>query len=363
LIKQSKGEYTIIDRINKGERMINDFFAADWWKQIYLNNQLENYGKAMLAFLGYLILFSVIQKLLLKRFAIIAERTPSSIDDVVLRTIETLKPPFYTFLAFYLAVDFVTIGEVLKKIIYTILIAWIVYQVILVVEVMIDFVIARRISGGKEKEAKLIKDILRKVSKAIIWVFGVLFILSNLGINVNSLIAGLGIGGIAIALALQNILRDLFSSFAIYFDKPFVIGDYIAVGEDEGFVKEIGIKTTRIKATQGEEIVISNQELTSTKIRNFSRLTERRVIYCFKIDSGTSEKKLGEMTRIAKKIFEKVDLARFEYLHLINFNKESYDYELSYLIQSDKYQKFLEIRESVLQGLVSQLKESSIKIV
>lgn len=343
--------------------MFEEFIGADWWQDSLWSNPWENYGKVAFAFFAYLVLFSIIQRMLLKRFHKIVEKTPSTVDDVIIKTVETLRPPFYTFLAFYLATDYMILSALYQKTIYTLLIAWIVYQIILVTEVLLDYIIAKRVTSGKEKDVRLIKDILRKLSKAVLWTFGLLFILSNLGININSLIAGLGIGGIAIALALQSILRDLFSSFAIYFDKPFVIGDYIAVGEYEGFVQEIGVKTTRIKSTQGEEIIVSNQELTSAKIKNFSKLTQRRVAFNFKVDSKTSDKNISNMPASIKKMFDKIELARFEYLYLTNFNGEAYDYELAYLVESDKYQKFLKIRENVLQNLSDILKKEGVKIL
>ena len=113
------------------------------------------------------------------------------------------------------------------------------------------------------------------LARVILWALGILFVLSNLGIEVTSLLAGLGIGGIAIAFALQGILSDLFSSFSLYFDKPFRIGDYVVIGQHSGTVEKIGIKTTRIRTLQGEELVVSNNELTTTRVQNFKKMQER----------------------------------------------------------------------------------------
>src|SRR5690606_7566414 len=118
-------------------------------------------------------------------------------------------------------------------------------------------------------------------ARAIVWILGFLFLLSNLGINITSLVAGLGVGGIIVGFALQAILQDLFSSFSIHFDKPFEEGDFIIVGTEMGTVEKIGIKSTRLRALQGEQITVSNTDLMSSRIMNYRRMDERRVAFTF----------------------------------------------------------------------------------
>ena len=185
------------------------------------------------------------------------------------------------------------------------------------------------------------------IAKFALWVIAILLLLSNLGINITSLVAGLGIGGIAIAFALQNILTDLFSSFAIYFDKPFVVGDFITVGDYVGVVERIGIKTTRLRALQGEELVVSNRELTSTRIQNFHSMKSRRIQMQFGI---TYETPYNTVADLPKKIHEKLDPMkgiRVDRIHFAGFGDSSLDFILVYYIDSNDYTQYMDRQQEL----------------
>jgi len=172
-------------------------------------------------------------------------------------------------------------------------------------------------------------------------------VLSNLGVNITSLVAGLGIGGLAIALALQSVLSDLFSSFSIYFDKPFQVGDYIIVGKHSGTVEKIGIKSTRIRASQGEEIVISNQELTSARVQNFKKLKERRNTTSIGVTYETSTDKLKKIPDIIKYIIEEEKNARFDRVYFTTFADSALVFDLVYYVKSDAYSVYLETQQNI----------------
>ena len=172
-------------------------------------------------------------------------------------------------------------------------------------------------------------------------------VLSNLGYNVTTLVAGLGIGGLAIAFALQKVLEDIFSSVSIYFDKPFEIGDFIIVGEQMGVVKKIGIKSTRIQALQGEEIVISNRELTSVRIQNFKRMEKRRVAFSFGVLYSTSNAKLKKAIEMVKKIVEKAEHADLDRVHFKAFGSSSLDFEVVYYLKSRDYNVYMDTQQEI----------------
>ena len=144
-------------------------------------------------------------------------------------------------------------------------------------------------------------------------------LLSNLGVNVTSIVASLGIGGIAVALAAQNILSDIFSSFSIYFDRPFEIGDYIQLGTDTGTVEKIGSKTTRIRTMQGEELIVSNQELTTARVQNFKRMEERRVAVKLGVEYGTVLEKLEKIPSYLEDIVKAQENVRFDRCFFIEY--------------------------------------------
>jgi small-conductance mechanosensitive channel len=198
------------------------------------------------------------------------------------------------------------------------------------------------------------------VVKVCLWSFGLLFILSNLGVNITSLIAGLGSGGIAVALAMQNILGDLFSYFAIYFDKPFVKGDFIIIGPQLGVVDKIGIKTTRIRALQGEEIIISNSELTSSRIQNFKKMEERRVVFSFRVFYKTPLEKLEKIPQYVRDIVSAQEQVRFDRAHLAAFGESAYVFEIVYYVQSGDYNEYMDIHQNIHFQIIAVFERENI---
>ena len=228
-------------------------------------------------------------------------------------------------------------------------------------QIFINYILKNRLDEN-ESEAKSAMSAINIIVKIVLWSVGILLILSNLGINVTSLLAGLGIGGVAVALAIQNILSDLFSSFAIHFDKPFVIGDFIVVGDKMGTVKKIGIKTTRIQALQGEEIVISNQELTSSQIQNFKKMQERRVVFTFGVTYGTSNEKLKSIPEIIKKIINELSEVRLDRVHFKEFGDSALLFEIAFYVDTGDYNKYMDIRQEINLKINKQFSENMIEM-
>ncbi|MBL7142015.1 mechanosensitive ion channel family protein [Patescibacteria group bacterium] len=327
-----------------------------------VGNTLKDFLLAIIAFGVFLGLFKWFQRFVLKRLKRIAKRTKTDIDDALIQIVQSLKPPFYSFLAFYLALQFLTISGFLKKAINLILIVWVVYQAIIAVQIFIDYLVKKGLGKEKEKGTKTAISLIGKISKGVLWVIGVLLILSNLGVNVTSLIAGLGIGGVAVALALQNVLSDLFSSFAIYFDKPFVPGDFIIVGKHKGVVEKIGIKTTRIRALQGEEIVFSNQELTSARIQNFKKMKERRATFSFGVTYETPTSKLKKIPKIVKEIIESVESTRFDRVHFTEFGDSALLFEVIYYLKTPDYLKYRDAHQEILFKIKNTFEKQEISM-
>ncbi|MBI4232420.1 mechanosensitive ion channel family protein [Candidatus Peregrinibacteria bacterium] len=183
--------------------------------------------------------------------------------------------------------------------------------------------------------------------KIVIWSVGGLLIFSNLGFDVTSLVTSLGIGGIAVALAVQNILGDIFSSFSLYFDKPFQVGDFIIAGEHSGRVKKIGLKSTRLETLQGEELVISNKELTTSRVQNFKKLKRRRVALNFGLIYETPVKKLRKVNDIVKEIIEGLDVVEFGRSHFSQFAAASLNFEVIYFVNSQEYEVYMDRQQEI----------------
>lgn len=327
----------------------------------YLGNSVEVYIEALILFVGFALVFALVQWVILLRLQAFAEKTKTDIDDVLVKMVKSFKPPFYFFLAFYIATLGLEVESIFRQVVNGILLVWVAYQIVSALSVFVDYLLEKRAAKGDKKDTKNAYGFLGNIVKGALWVVALLMVLSNLGVDVTSLIAGLGIGGIAIAFALQNILADLFSSFAIYFDKPFEVGDMIVVGEFRGTVEKIGIKSTRIRSLQGEEIVIANQDLMSARLQNFRKLTERRVVFGFGILYETPTEKTEKIPEMVKAIVEAQENARFDRTHFKSFGDSALDFEVVYYVPSDEYKVYMDTQEAINLGLMRKFEEEGIE--
>ncbi len=329
-------------------KTIQEIMGLSFFQSKILGNTLGDFILFVAGFLVFLILLKFIQWIVLSRVKKFAEKTKTDIDDTLIEIIKTAKPPFYSFLAFYFAFTlFLSFGGVVNKTINVILIVWVVYLAVKAAQILVDYITDKYIHKETDEGTRAAVILINKVARITLWVVALLVVLSSFGMNVNTVVAGLGIGGIAIAFALQKILGDVFSSFAIYFDKPFLIGDFIVVGEHRGTVMRIGIKTTRIKSLDGEEIVISNEELTSARIQNYKRMKDRRVVFGFGVVYATPNEQLREIPRIIKDIIEPIDGARFDRAHFVKFDDSSLTFEVVYYVESSDYGEYMNIQQEV----------------
>jgi small-conductance mechanosensitive channel len=185
------------------------------------------------------------------------------------------------------------------------------------------------------------------IVKVIIWGAGITFLLDNLGFKISAVIAGLGIGGIAVALAAQTILGDLFSYFVIFFDRPFEVGDFIIVGDYMGSIEYIGIKTTRVRSLGGEQLVFSNTDLTNSRIRNYKRMEKRRVLFSLGVVYQTSTEQIKEVPGIIKQAIENVDGTIFDRAHFSSYGDFSLNFEIVYYVLSGDYNKYMDIQQEI----------------
>jgi small-conductance mechanosensitive channel len=234
-------------------------------------------------------------------------------------------------------------------------------QVALWSSVGIDYWMARQQRRrGQDPTAAALMSVLRFAAKLVLWSVILLLALDNLGVDVTTLVAGLGIGGVAVALALQNVLGDLLASLAIAFDKPFVIGDSIAVDDLAGTVESIGLKTTRLRSVSGEQLVLANGELLKSRIRNWTRMTERRVVLAFGVVYETPAGAVERIPEIVRRLVEGQDLTRFGRAHFKAFGTSSLDFEAVYWILSPDYKQFMDRQQAINLGLLRAFEEEGI---
>lgn len=204
-------------------------------------------------------------------------------------------------------------------------------------------------------------DIVGFLMRVAVWATVFLLTLDNLGVNITALLAGLGVGGIAVALAAQNIISDLFASLSIVLDKPFVLGDFLTIGDLSGHVEKVGLKTTRVRSLSGEQLVFSNNDLLNSRIRNYGRMSERRVPFTIGVVYQTPLEKLRQIPAIIKEIIDIQESARFDRAHFQKFGSFSLDFEIIYWVESADYALYMKIQQAVNLEIFRRFAEEGIE--
>lgn len=331
----------------------------------FFGNTIESYSVALGVFIGLVIVFRLLQWSILRRLEVLAQKTKTDLDDTFIEVVRSIKPVFYYILALYFGLQSLVFPVLIEKIIDGVVFIAIAYQAVTALHILIDYSFQKK-AEREGKEAQKAYRFLSNFIKWGLWIVAILAVISNLGVNITSLVAGLGIGGLAVALAIQNILSDLFSSFAIYFDKPFEVGDFVVVGEHSGTVEKIGIKTTRLRALQGEEIVISNQELTSARIQNLKKMDERRAAFVFGILYETPIEKVKAVPDMIREIFsglgnELGELSvRLDRVHFKTLADSALTFEVIFYIPTREYTDYLDVQQELNLKLMERFEKEKI---
>jgi small-conductance mechanosensitive channel len=185
--------------------------------------------------------------------------------------------------------------------------------------------------------------------------------LENLGINITALLAGLGVGGVAVALALQNVLGDLFASLSIALDKPFVIGDSLMIDSFIGKVEHIGIKTTRLRSESGEQIILSNADILKSRVRNFGRLPQQRILATIRLGFDTPTDTLKALPQLLENVVREHPQARFERCHLKTLGESAFQFELSYFVQQPATNPMLDLQQAVNFRIIDELRRLQVE--
>jgi len=331
-----------------------------------------NTGKDLLwatfIFLGLLGFFNIFTRVVIARLRKISKKTQTDVDDFVISLFKEIKPPFYFFLSLYIALQFLVLNKMIGKVVLGIFVVVVVIQGVLIGQKVIDFVVLDKLSKKEEgseeddRDRRAMIKLIGQIVKWILWVIGILLILSNLGINITSLIAGLGIGGIAVALAVQNILGDIFAFFSIFVDKPFQVGDFVVLGPDEmGKVEKIGIKSTRIRTLQGHQLIVPNRKITDANINNYETMQKRRVLFSIGVVYGTSQEKLEKIPNILKEAIEKHPETEFGRVHFKEFGDFSLNFEVVFYVLDSSFEKYLDIRQAINFEILKRFEEEKIE--
>ncbi len=304
----------------------------------YFNNTVQNYLISLAIIIFGFILTPIIKKISLK----LAKE-----NQILTKFIRKFLSPLFYLLAFYLGIKLLTFPQTVFDVlgvIYIVLLTWYVTRLVIIV---FEYLASQYLEHKKEEEkSQRLRPLIAFVNFGI-WILGLLILLDNLGFEITAVITGLGIGGIAVALAAQAILGDLFSYFVIFFDRPFDIGDFVIFEDKIGAIEKIGIKSTRIRALSGEILVVSNSTLTGAKLHNYKKMEKRRVVFKFGVVYHTEPEKLEKIPGYVKHIIENLTDTTFDRSHFYQYGNSSLDFENVYYIQGADYNKFMDIQQSV----------------
>ncbi len=314
----------------------------------FLGNSLWQYISAVVVLIIGIAAVKIFRKIVLSKLKGWAEKTKTQVDDFLMRESEKTIIPLLYYGAAYLAVTSLNLGYKIGRFIDYASIILVTFFTIRLITSFINFGLSvflakRGTADSKRKEIKGVTTILN----ILIWTFGIMFLLENLGFNIGTIIAGLGIGGIAIALAAQTILGDLFSYFVIFLDRPFEIGDFIVVGDKAGAVEYIGIKTTRIRALGGEQLVFSNKDLTNSRIHNYKKMERRRVEFFLGVTYQTKAEQLEAIPKIIKGAIEAQKDTTFDRTHFAKYGDSSLDFDCVYYVVGADYTKYMDIQQAI----------------
>jgi small-conductance mechanosensitive channel len=335
----------------------------DFLTQNFMGNEVVDYVYAALVFVGTLWGFLLVRKLIIDRLRSLAKLTATDLDDVAVELLELIKAPECYLLALYTATRPLHMNARFDHAIHVVVVIVIAYRVTTMLQAAAAYGIRQTVlADGTDEAHQATAQTVTLAAHGVIWVGAVLFTLSNLGFNVSSMIAGLGISGIAVALAAQAVLGDLFAAVAIYLDKPFVVGDAIKVGDMAGTVQHIGVKTTRVRALTGEMLVFPNAMLTGQRIQNFRDVQVRRHQASLLLSLGTSTEQLKKLPGLLQDIIEKTPTTRFERAHLLAVRENGFELEFVFHVLSTDYNVYMDRVQAVLTGFVERLRAEGVSL-
>lgn len=332
---------------------------------VFLDNKIQQWLIALGLTIGTVIALRIALALVRQRLGALARRTDTPWDDLATDLLERTNYLFLLLIGVYVGALALTLPESWDRALGTVAIIGLWLQAGFWGMGVVQHLVNLRLEQERSEEdaaGATTVSAMGAVFNVLLWAIVILMALDSIpGVQVTTLVASLGIGGIAVALALQSILGDLFASLAIALDKPFVIGDFIIVEEYLGTVEHIGLKTTRIRSLSGEQIVFSNSDLLNSRVRNYKRMFERRVVFEFGVVYQTAPEQLERIGGMVQEIIKQQEKARFDRAHFKSFGGSSLDFEVVYYVQDPEYNVYMDIQQAINIELYRQFEAEGIE--
>ena len=332
--------------------------------RVLVRNPLSDWLVAIAVALGIVLFVFAVQRLVIRRLSNVLRPKASRMDAALINAVESTKLWLIVFVALYFGSQYLELGKKTELIFDRIVTAAVLLQVGLWLGALLDYWVATSRMRAEQHDVGTATSLsaLNFIGKLLLWMMMLLFILDNLGINVTALVASLGIGGIAVALAVQNILGDLFASLSIVVDKPFVIGDAIVVDNFSGTVEHVGLKTTRLRSDTGEQLIFSNSDLLKARLRNYKRMHERRVLLTFDIEFATPTDIVETIPARIAEIISVQPQVRLDRVHLKALVGGAWQFELVYWMLDPAYKLYMDVRQQILLAIVRRFDADGIQL-
>lgn len=327
---------------------------------------LGNPVSAWLAALGVALAINVsvgiVKWSVVQHLSAVVRRSSAALDDSLVEAVRRTRQGLVFFVTLSVGAQFLELPDRAGLVLKGAATVALVVQVGLWLGALIEFWIgrSRALALAADAGTATTLSVVNFAAKLVLWTFLLLLGLDNLGVDVTALVAGLGVGGIAVALAVQSILGDLFASLSIVIDKPFVLGDFIIVDSYMGTVEHIGLKTTRIRSLGGEQIVFANSDLLAARMRNYKRMRERRVVFAFGVLYQTPADQLEKIPGMVREIVERAPLTRFDRAHFQKFGDSSLDFEVVYWLTDPDYNKYMDTQQAINLALVRRFAQEKV---
>ncbi len=320
----------------------------EFLEKVYLNNTVEAYMWFLITLVISFLVIQIVKKVVLNRIYDFISKRFKNVGKSLIPKIRRYLPMALYVGAIYLSLKTLTLSVYFRDILNVVFVAVFIFLSAIIGIAIIEFLLTNyedKIEADGNKY--LAVEWIGKFIKVLIWVIAIILFLENIGVEISALVAGLGIGGIAIAFAAQAILEDIFSYFTIFFDRPYEIGDFLITGDYLGTVEYIGIRTTRLRSLSGEQLVFANKDLTNARIRNYKSMEQRRVVFSVGVTYDTPHATLKEIPGMLKSIVEKQENVRFDRAHFFNYGDSSLNYEIVYYVLTGDYNTYMDIQQAI----------------
>lgn len=314
----------------------------------FLGNTLSSYLLAIAIFIAGILLTLIVRSVVMQRLKRWAAQSSTDLDDRLLRLVE--RPVTYLLYlgSLFISLSNLDLHPILQDVVRVVCVIVATVLAIQLVGSLIEYGvrvywITRRGDAALEQSLSALIPSIR----VVIWAIGIVFLLDNLGFDISAVVASLGIGGIAVAIAAQGILGDLFSYFSILFDRPFEIGDFLVIGDMVGTVEHIGIKTTRLRSLGGEQLIAANTDITGSRIQNFKRMERRRIVFTLGVTYETAQEKMREIPGIIQAAIATLENVTFDRAHFLSFGDFSLNYEVVYYVETADFAVYVDAQQQI----------------